>query len=258
MKRLIFIFAFLIVCSAIQANARGIMTMCGAGVPVAGCGASSEPAGDIFSDGFETATTGYELSGWTEVGTVDPAYSLTGLSAPEESCNQGIQTASTGSMAYIKRDLGTGVTTYWGQFSLYIRSHSLGNYATVTIAVAGNNDFTPAAGAGVLIKLYKPTGDTLRIYAQGASDSSMLDVASTTWHTVNYCVTDGSIGSDPCGAGTNGYGWISLNGGTSKTTFPSVDIDEGSHRYFHYGVLTASRTLDILFGYVATDDDGSF
>lgn len=37
MKRLIFIFAFLLCCSAIQANARGIMTMCGAGVPVAGC-----------------------------------------------------------------------------------------------------------------------------------------------------------------------------------------------------------------------------
>ena len=36
MKRLAFIFAFLIVCSAIQANARGIMTMAGAGVPVAG------------------------------------------------------------------------------------------------------------------------------------------------------------------------------------------------------------------------------
>ena len=31
MKRLVFIFAFLILCAAVQANARGIMTMCGAG-----------------------------------------------------------------------------------------------------------------------------------------------------------------------------------------------------------------------------------
>ena len=42
MKRLVFIFAFLLCCSAIQANARGIMTMCGAGVPVAGCTTEAE------------------------------------------------------------------------------------------------------------------------------------------------------------------------------------------------------------------------
>lgn len=45
MKRLIFIFAFLIACSAIQANARGIMTMCGAGV-----------AGGVTIDNTTTAT----------------------------------------------------------------------------------------------------------------------------------------------------------------------------------------------------------
>ena len=38
MKRLVFIFAFLILCAAVQANARGIMTMCGAGVPVVAAG----------------------------------------------------------------------------------------------------------------------------------------------------------------------------------------------------------------------------
>lgn len=256
MKRLIFIFAFLLCCSAIQANARGIMTMCGAGVPVAGCGASSEPAGDIFSDGFETATTGYELSGWTEVGTVDPAYSLTGLSAPEESCNQGIQTASTGSLAYIRRDLGTGVTTYFGKLSFYIASHSLGNYANMIIAVTGNNVNTPAGGSAASVKIYKTSSATVRLYMMGAADSAMLDVALTTWHTVTYCVTDGGIGSDPCGAGTNGYGWFSLDGGTTKTTFPCADVTTDDQRYFHYGILTASRTADVLFGYVSTKTSG--
>ena len=56
MKRLVFIFAFLIVCSAIQANARGIMTMCGAGVS----SAVSYQCTDATHDSANNAVTACE------------------------------------------------------------------------------------------------------------------------------------------------------------------------------------------------------
>ena len=53
MKRLVFIFAFLLCCSAIQVQARGIMTMCGAGVPVAVTKYCTNESNDICID-FES------------------------------------------------------------------------------------------------------------------------------------------------------------------------------------------------------------
>ena len=44
MKRLVFIFAFLLCCSAIQVQARGIMTMCGAGTSSLTCSRATQQA----------------------------------------------------------------------------------------------------------------------------------------------------------------------------------------------------------------------
>ena len=78
MKRLVFIFAFLLCCFAIQANARGIMTMCGAGVPVAGCVQeklhSQETATAVLGIGYDTSTA-YRATTYTAV-TNDPIKTL--------------------------------------------------------------------------------------------------------------------------------------------------------------------------------------
>ena len=61
MKRLAFIFAFLLCCSAIQVQARGIMTMAGAGVPVAGCGALATARTDGTSGVYVGEDAVYDL-----------------------------------------------------------------------------------------------------------------------------------------------------------------------------------------------------
>ena len=78
MKRLVFIFAFLLCCFAIQANARGIMTMCGAGVP-SGCNTLLEQTtgGSNVIVGWDTTVDRYYATGSfvpTSSGSIKTAY----------------------------------------------------------------------------------------------------------------------------------------------------------------------------------------
>jgi hypothetical protein len=90
MKRLILIPLLLLFALPAQAQELARMNpyILGAGVvATVACGATSEPAGSIFSEGFEgTGTGGYENDAcgtapcWTETSNPDQTYALSGLS----------------------------------------------------------------------------------------------------------------------------------------------------------------------------------
>lgn len=261
MKRLIPLLLFLLLCCSVQADARMNAYIAGSVASTSSCGATSEPAGDIFSDGFQTATTGYEIAGWTETGTVEAAYDISALSPPAESCTQGAQFASSGSVAASVLDLETGSgRTTWVKFALRVQSEGLTFAQNTAIYCPTSNATLGVACPGILqiYEAYNGEGADLKVRVSAATNSATTNtsISLNTWHVVEACFTDQDIGSDPCGAGTNGYGWVRVDGGTIATFQPNNTAADT--RYHQFGVMTASRTIDFVLGYVAGDDDGTY
>lgn len=261
--RLFFALCLFVAASMVEAQelARLSPMMLGGGgsSTPATCDATSEPAGDLFHDGFETATTGFELTVcgsapcWTETSLSVPS-NISGLSAPAASCNQGAESSASASLAYGWYNLNTTVTGYYGRLSLYIVSHGLTTGQSTIIARAGSN--TSGANAAGSLQLYSSDGTALALRGVGATTATIA-LAIETWYVVDYCIVDGSDTSDFCGTGTNGQGWISLDDGSTKSAFTCSDVASGS-QYFLYGSGTSSRTVDLHFGYVAADADGAW
>jgi len=223
-----------------------------------GAGACTTPTGDSFYDGFEgcaaDGSSGCDTT-WSSVESPVYNYTLTGT-PPTGACSKGLQTASTGTATYARHDIGSGLTTYWTKFSLYVASHDLANFANTVIFSAGSSSSLPLTGRAGSLQLYNNNG-TITVRVSSGDTSSALTVNTGEWHTVEMCLTDGGAAADPCGAGTNGEGWLKLDGGAAAT-FACIDTAGNDQRYFVFGIATASRTADIVFGNIQVDDDGTY
>jgi hypothetical protein len=260
MRRIFFSLLVLLLC--FSANAQEYDYCAGAGGTAAGCGATSEPAGDVFSDGFETATTGYEATKgencttaptWCEDKTVNPALTLSGLSGgtgDTKNCTQGLNISVGTNTAYAQYRSSSAIANVYTEFSIYVDTEGLSNYGTATI-------FAPASTSGAAsdllgqVSLYQDGSGNIQIYASAATTSTKRTISLDTWYYVRVFMSDASE-SGTLTVGTT-YGGTDI---ANADTFTCNDVTTNPS-YFVFGVRS-SATINYTFGYIAVDDDGTF
>jgi hypothetical protein len=229
----------------------------------ASCGATSEPAGDVFSEGFQTASTGYELTEcgtapcWAETGSPDPDASSPGTPS-DEVCDQSMRLNATGSAMYASYNKNAAqADAIWIKIALYVDSESLAAWGSGTVLKPCANAIHTEFWGRLLIYDNGTTDDsTMYVRIDGSADSAFdtdAEITIDTWHVVEACIPDGGDTGDSCGEG-NGVGWIRVDGG-NKNTFTSNDYN--GPQYYLTG-WDDTDTIDLYIGYIAVDDDGTF
>ena len=139
---------------------------------------------------------------------------------------------------------------------LYIASEGLAQTNSVYVFAAA--DTAPNVGTlgQIQITEFSSTGTPdLRIRARGgANDSAQISISLTTWYEVEFCFPRSTDDADVCGEG-NAVGWISVNGG-ARQTFAGGGYNDADN--FTWGALIGTPTIDLIFGYFAVDDDGTY
>lgn len=247
MKRLIFIFALLLCCSAVQANARGIMTMCGAGVPVAGC---TTPTGDELTESFGDASTSCWSGGdslcnntWTVQAGTPTIDDVTGTPAANTACAKVIHIDGA---TNVYKDLGDGTipnnVEVEIKFHLYVHSSSINQYSNVGILSLNANSASIIDGnMYVSCHLYRAGAGASqpadRLYC-GSSANSITISAETHYDCAVILDAEGAAGGSS----------ISCNGGAAKTFTRGTTAS----RYVHVGSSAANQVLDIGYVTVST------
>ena len=241
MKRLVFIFAFLILCAAVQANARGIMTMCGAGTGAA----CTTPTGDELSEGFEA--TGFDSSGWTEdyEGNMDADYNCSGLGSPPDGvCTYCLRSDSTATLQISRWDRGSAIsdgTTTNIVVPMYIASSpTVDNWGNVgLVAWTGGNGITTSP---VVQLLLQNSGGTLKLRAYDGTAGSPCDIPSSGSLPTGEWITVTIHLNATANASTIGYG-------AQSCTFTRGSNDG---RYLWMGTYNIAGTedVDVSYGYV--------
>ena len=249
MKRLVFIFAFLLCCSAIQVQARGIMTMCGAGMPVAGC---TTPSGTVLSESFGDGGTDTDATWATSGDSYTYKHELQ-ASSPAGSCTYGLlhDTANeSGERVYW--DNGSGIdysnTNVTIEFSLYVNSFTIDNSANIIFmswatANAGSINNT------ITVRFYKTSGGALQLFAGGASNSTFVGISTETWYTVKIHINTTAASS-----------YFQVTGGGSTTCDTANECkfsrSDQSGRYLVIGSLNgegAAEAISYEIGYVTVN-----
>ena len=231
MKRLVFIFAFLLCCSAIQVQARGIMTMCGAGTGAA-APACTTPTGDELTESFGEGSTSCWTSGssvcnntWT-VATGSPSIANVPAGAADNTaCTKGLYFDAAESL---RVDLGDGTISNNVQVvinaTIYIDSSSMAGYALVNLlslnGTAGGIPSSTAYAALAITRQTSLTGSATKFRVVGASTCD-IDFSEDTWYNI-------TITLDAAGA-ANGS---TLSDGTNSCNFTR---DTDASRYVHVG-----------------------
>jgi len=217
--------------------------------PAATC--STPAQGNLLSaEGFQTATTGYEQSGWgTATGTPDPYYDTTSLttSKPNGGCNRGFQSnyASSGVWQQNTWDYGSQrSSTDYLRFYLYVVSTEIITSADLSIGGFFNNVNGTDGYRVCAVRLANPGGQ-LVLRGNGATTSSDINISTGQWYRVEMkCVP-------------NGTSEIKVNGGTAQT-FTATGYT--SWRAVGIGAFTSSNNAytysNLVFDLVAADSTG--
>jgi hypothetical protein len=275
MRRSTLVFALLFLLLATPAHPFGpaIQAVVSAGTAAASCTKANVPNGDVYKESFEDA--GYDLgagaNAWQESGTPDEDKSLSGLgTATNQNCAYGLQTTSTGTVVYSWYHLAANKPEIWRKFSFYIVSHSLTNGQTVYIACAASGaDCTGQVLGRATVNFTTSGGDKIQTYGIADSTSTARTIATGTWYYVTLHLFDKGgctdVNTPYAGCTGSGTGNNTISVGTTfdgtdianADTFGATDVLVNPDEWI-LGVLTASRTIDIIFGYDAVDDDGTF
>lgn len=222
--------------------------LCGYGGTAEVCSPSQ---GNLLNDeGFETAITGYQQSGWgTATGTPSPAYSITGLttSKPSGSCAQGFRAnyAITSLYQFNAWDSGgNNSSTVYVRFYYYLVSHSIASGETAIIAGVFNgttvNSGTRCAGVTI-----KNNAGQMEIYAEG---STHTNISTGQWYRVELQV---ALNASAAGSA------IKIDGGSALTF---TDTGYSSWRKVGIGTISTSSDAftfnDSVFDLVAADSTG--
>lgn len=278
MKRLIFIL-LLLPCLAWgsdlgQEYARMSPIMLGGGMPVATCGPTSEPAGDIFSDGFEgSGSGGYEftstatacvsvietLPSWCAGATIETANISAIGDATTQNCTYGYRSNPSGTQVYTTLKSGTLYNPEYVEFSFYVDSVGLAAWSSTSIA----GHFGGPNGSGTKywdLELYCNSGSTCSnatnvvIRLDSTGDSEGVALTLDTWYYVRIYMADNSA-SCTITIGTT-YGGTDVQNAAAWT---SPDYTAGAtNSFYSIGNTGANTTYDIYYGYFAADDDGTF
>jgi len=269
-----YLFALLILLIAFPAYAFGpaIQAVVSAGGAAATCTKANVPNGDVYKESFEDA--GYDLgtgaAAWQESGSPDEDKSLAGLgTATNQNCAYGLQATSTGTAVYSWYHLAANKNEVWREFSFYVVSNSMTDGQTATVSCMATGADCSGQIMGRVYIRYTNAGTTLNIFAGGDATSTIRAISTDTWYYVRYHAfakgdCDGSdspyVGCTGTDTG-NGQIWVGTTyGGTdiaNGDTFTATAVIAPPDEWI-LGVLTASRTIDIIFGYDAVDDDGTF
>ena len=244
------------------------------GAAVAACGLTSEPAGDIFSDGFEgSGSGGYELTAtatscasagapvWCNSATLDAAYALSELSSTGDTknCNYGWQrvfSASSGVGTNYKT--GSVPAEVYVETSFYLSSYDFVQWGTTDFLYVGTSSSMGVTNYGKLNLDCSAAGGctnaNLKLRAISASTvGSSNTLAVNTWYYARLTLKDAGSGTCAISVGTT-------YGGTDfwNTTFDCNDMDTGGSTLFFSFGSASTRTFTMTLGYMAADDDGTF
>lgn len=222
--------------------ARMNVGVLGGGVSAAAC---STPSGDLSSEGFE----GGAEETWTNIqGTPDFAYALSGLSGgtgAAQNCSYGMKINAVNTYVYALRDLGAGQANLYIKFSFYVDSHSIAEGTNTTILKVGSASNESDI---LLYSRLKLTGGNLQF---GPTAETYYNISINTWYYVELYVADAS---ESCT-----YKIGTTYGGSDIASEPDPCPNVISNpRYIFLGNTATSRTIDIIYGYFAADDDGTF
>ena len=220
----------------------------------AGC---SDPVGDEATEGFEgSGSGGYELDAcgsapcWAETGSPDQAFALAGLSGgtgASQNCSYGVRNNASAALVFTAYDIDTGLAEVWVEFSFYIDTEGLDNTDLVSIMQSTEAANRANDMADVMIK---DDSGTLKIYAQGGTATSQYAVSIDTWYYVQIHIKDSDTSYLSVGTTYNGTETVNNQSFAAR--------NEGLQDLYEFGVGLYEDTMDITFGYVAIDDDGTF
>jgi hypothetical protein len=170
------------------AQASGIMLVQG-GVPtLSEC--ATDALGDLLNEGFQTATTGYETSGWLSTNSPyapDPAADTTALTngKPANACNQGFRSNSAAHQhRYAYFNLLRETNTTYLKFWFYLNSNSLGGSDDGIIFQVAEGTLDNSDSRILLLRLH---GTTLYMDI-GTGGGSLGTCTTGIWHQIDMIV----------------------------------------------------------------------
>ena len=204
---------------------------------------------ELSTEGFQTATTGYERSGWgTATGSPDPYYDISALTTgqPSGSCTRGFRSnyAVSGTFHYNAWDRGAATaTTVYIRMYIYVVSQSLavGNSASI----GGVFKTTMGGGGNVASVALNNTGGTFGIYGRGATDSAKVTIATGQWYRIELKVVP------------NGASEMKVDGGAAQTFTATGYTDWDVVGVGTYSTTANAFTFnDTIFDLVGADTTG--
>jgi len=212
-----------------------------------GAACSTPSNGDQFDEGF--LGTGYENS-WTEVvstGTVDEDFTLSGTPLTG-SCTEGLNViaAAVSDKAYI--DIGTEIDEAAENFNVffqfYIDSHTIDDYASVSIVVAADNS---NGTYNYTWRAYIIEDSGFKFTVTGSAGATATVVAEDTWYSV-------LIHSNTTAASS--YYQIDTDADPTDQAQNTFTRANYGFEYLHVGSVMGNGTgesIDIEWGYIYAD-----
>lgn len=273
MKRIAIAFCLLLFL-ALPLHAQEYDYCAGAGGAAApSCTKANIPNGDVYKESFEDS--GYDLgtgaNAWNESGTPDEDYNISALGvATNQNCTYGLRTNAEAGTSYSYYHLAASKSEIWRKFSFYIASHALTNGQTVIINCAATGTDCSGQILGRVYLSYTSTGDLVKVYGTGDNVSTARTVALNTWYYVTLHAfdigncTDVNTPYTGCTGSGTGNGQITVGTTFDGTDIANADAFAGTNviappdEWIIGAYNTTARTIDIIFGYDAVDDDGTF
>lgn len=222
MKRISAAIAAILLCASLAWAGEPVqlarMSVSMVGVGGGAAAACATPDGSftpLDNEGFQTATTGYERSGWTTaIGSPNPAADTISLtsSKPTGACNQGLSFAYAGDTTYGAAvwDNGSsmGGTAYF-RFYLYVSAEGVDDGQIVSVFDVWRG-YTYTVGNAVGHVRVTQTSGQLQIYGYSGfpSTSTAINISTGQWYRVELkLVANGAAGTSE----------IKVDGGAAQT-----------------------------------------
>lgn len=226
----------------------------GSGTPVSPTCTTPTNSSEL-DEGFIGNGDGYENANWSETGTVNPDFTLSG-SPPESSCEEGLNVNISQATAYAQWDkqavIDAGTVVYEAVCEVYIDSAVLDSYTYGYIIVwsAGSD---PSTNQNWYVALRCNSGSQCNsgsLQFSFMNDSgSRVGISMDTWYTVRVAHNLGGTSYFQVTGGGN----TTCDGPTECSVTPN-DIDA---RYLSLGAIAlwtqSGEALDIEFGYCSID-----
>lgn len=193
---------------------------------------------DLFNESFEA--TGYDLTGWSATGTIDP--DAVDVTSPDNGGNQCLKLTCAGAASSVYRSMGSDQLITYTTFYVYVDSHALSSGSLDYLA---RGYIASWSGNAWFLKLYNQSGVTkfqFGIYTGSTTSTTVTAAINTgTWYRIrirydgtnavyscSYTPAGGSEIDVASGSLTATYraGWaIMFLGTTEVTTTMTVHYD---------------------------------